>query len=196
MANNTRIRLLAISGSLRRASSNTALLAAAARLSPEAVEVVIYGELAQLPAFDPDLDENEPPAAVARFRAQLRSCEGVVISSPEYAHGVPGALKNALDWIVASGELIGKPVALINSSARALHAWASLRDTLRTMSAHVITAASITISLDGTTRETARITEDPKISGALRVAIGTLAFAALEARPPMAAHQSFQQGEE
>lgn len=182
MTNNSRIRILAISGSLRRGSSNTALLAAAARLAPEAVDVAIYGELAGLPPFNPDLDDHAPDTVV-RFRTQLRACEAVVISSPEYAHGVPGALKNALDWVVASGELIDKPVALINASARAVRAWTSLRDTLRAMSARVISAASITIPLSGDASDTRSIVEDTRVAGALRMAIGTLAFAALEARP-------------
>ncbi|HKH71172.1 MAG TPA: NADPH-dependent FMN reductase, partial [Vicinamibacterales bacterium] len=100
------VRVLAISGSLRRASSNGALVGAVAQLASGGVEVSIYRELASLPPFNPDLEEETAPEAVARFRAALQACDAVLISSPEYAHGVPGVLKNALDWVVASGELI------------------------------------------------------------------------------------------
>jgi chromate reductase, NAD(P)H dehydrogenase (quinone) len=91
------VRELAISGSLRRASSNSALVGAVARLAPDTVEVSVYRELGELPPFNPDLDGGSAPPAVARFRARLPWCDAVLISSPEYAHGVPGVLKNALD---------------------------------------------------------------------------------------------------
>lgn len=123
------MRILAISGSLRAASSNTALLHAATALAPESIEVTVYGGLADLPHFNPDLD-GEGITAVMDFRSQLQTSDGVLISSPEYAHGVPGVLKNALDWVVASAEFVDKPVALINASPRAIHAQASLTETL------------------------------------------------------------------
>jgi len=116
MENDTFIRVLAISGSLRRASSNSALVAAVARLAPQTVDVSIYCELDELPPFNSDLDGDDAPAGVSRFRAALQACDAVLISSPEYAHGVPGVLKNALDWVVGSGELVDKPFALINTS--------------------------------------------------------------------------------
>jgi NAD(P)H-dependent FMN reductase len=190
------IRLLAISGSLRRSSSNTALIGAAARLAPEIVDLSIYAELAALPAFNPDLDDDRPPDAVTRFRDQLRTCEAVLISSPEYAHGVSGVLKNALDWIVGSGELVDKPVAVINTSGRATHAWTALRETLTVMSARVIAAASIAIPLDGRALDAQGIAADARLSAALRSAIGALVFAAIEARPIASAQQSFIRGEE
>ena len=99
--------------------------------------------LAKLPPFNPDLDNKSPAEAVARFRAELQACDAVLISSPEDAHGVPGVLKNALDWVVGSGELIGKPIGLINTSARATHARASLTETLAVMSARVILEATV-----------------------------------------------------
>ena len=112
------VRLLAISGSLRAASSNTAILRAMAEPTPNGVEVILYRGLAGLPHFNPDLDDDGVPPAVADFRAQLRAADGASISSQEYAHGVPGAFKNGLDWVVASGEFVDKPVALINASDR------------------------------------------------------------------------------
>ena len=102
-------RILAISGSLRSASSNTAVLQAIAALAPTEVQVVLYSGLSELPSFNPDLDTATPLPAVSEFRKQLLASDGVLISSPEYAHGVPGTLKNALDWLVRSGELYEKP---------------------------------------------------------------------------------------
>jgi chromate reductase len=177
------IRVLAISGSLRRRSSNTALVGAAARLAPETVDVWIYGELAELAPFNPDLDGDRPPDAVTRLRAQLQACDAVLISSPEYAHGVPGVLKNALDWVVGSGELVDKPIALINASRRAVHAWTSLRETLTVMSARVIVAASITIPLDGRALDADGIVRDGELSTALRSALDVLASATREGHP-------------
>jgi chromate reductase, NAD(P)H dehydrogenase (quinone) len=171
------VRGLAISGSLRAASSNSALLGAAVRLAPSTVEISIYRGLAEIPAFNPDLDGDSAPEAVARFRAALHSCDAVMISSPEYAHGVPGALKNALDWVVSSGELVNKPIALINASGRATHAWASLAETLSMMSAQVIVEASITIPLDGRGLDANGILYDADLSTALRSAIEALAAA-------------------
>jgi len=175
------VRVLAISGSLRRASSNGALVGAA-QLASGGVEVSIYRELASLPPFNPDLEEETAPEAVARFRAALQACDAVLISSPEYAHGVPGVLKNALDWVVASGELIDKPVALINTSARATHGWESLARTLLVMSARVLLDASITLPLGGRTPDAESIAADNAIAVPLRGAIAVLAAEAREAR--------------
>jgi chromate reductase len=172
------IRGLAISGSLRRASSNSALIAAAVRLAGGTLEMSIYRGLAEIPPFNPDLDGDSAPEAVTRFRAALRACDAVLLSSPEYAHGVPGVLKNALDWVVGSGELVDKPIALINASGRATHAWASLAETLSVMSAHVIVEASITVPLDGRRFDANGIVEDAELSTALRSAVEALAGAA------------------
>lgn len=165
--------MLAISGSLRRASSNGALIAAASRLAPVTVEIAIYRALGDLPPFNPDLDGETAPE-VALSRAALQASDAVLISSPEYAHGVPGVMKNALDWVVGSGELVDKPIALMNASARATHAWASLSETLSVMSARVIGEASITVPLDGRGLDAAGIVEDAALSSALAGAIAAL----------------------
>jgi NAD(P)H-dependent FMN reductase len=128
------MKTVAISGSLRKGSSNTAVLRAAARLAPQDVQVVVFDGIASLPFFNPDLDGEEVPAPVAAFRAAIGSADALLISSPEYARGVAGVMKNALDWLVASLEFPNKPVALINTSPRATHALAALRLTLETMS--------------------------------------------------------------
>ena len=145
------MRLLAIAGSLRSTSSNTALLRAAARSAPAGVEVVVYEGLAALPAFSPDLDVEPLPAPVADLRAQIAAADALMICSPEYAHGMPGVLKNALDWLVSALEALGKPVLLISASpGGALFAHAQLSEVLRTMNlklvdggAHVFTRARL-----------------------------------------------------
>jgi len=157
------MRILAISGSLRRTSSNTTLLRALAILAPACVEVALYDGLASLPAFNPDLEGAEP-SSVLDFRAQIQAADGVFISSPEYAHGVPGSLKNALDWIVGSGELLDKPVAMLNTSSMAKHAQASLKETMTVMSARLITEASLTIPLQGRRLDEFGIAADPELS--------------------------------
>lgn len=141
------MQILAISGSLRAASTNTTLLKAAAALTPEDVTLNLYERLGDLPPFNPDFDKDPPYAAVADFRSQLRQAAGVIFSTPEYAHGVPGVLKNALDWVVASGELYNKPVALFSASPRAGYAQASLVETLTVMAARVVPEACVVVSL-------------------------------------------------
>jgi chromate reductase, NAD(P)H dehydrogenase (quinone) len=178
MESSRSVRILAVSGSLRTASSNTGVVRAAASLAPDGVKVRIFDALADIPHFNPDLDGDNPPPAVARFRAELNACDAVLISSPEYAHGVPGTLKNALDWVVGSGELIAKPLALINASPRSTHAQASLTETLTTMSATVIADASITLPLSGRSLDAHGIAADPDLAGALRLAVAALARAA------------------
>src|SRR5262245_57944072 len=168
------VRVLAISGSLRAASSNGALVNAAARLAPVDTDVSIYRDLETIPPFNPDLDTEEAPAAVSRFRAALEASDAVLISSPEYAHGVSGVLKNALDWVVGSGELTDKPIAVINASSRATHAHAALVETLTTMSARVIQDASITAPLNGVASTADGIVNDLRLSTVLRSALAAL----------------------
>jgi NAD(P)H-dependent FMN reductase len=168
------MRILTISGSLRAASSNGALLDVAARLAPPGMELVRYGGLAALPHFNPDLDIDPPPPAVAALRAEFARAEGVVISSPEYAHGVPGSLKNALDWMVRDTEFAGKPVALLTASTRATHARAALIEILRTMAARLVGESCIAVPAMGRHRE-AELLADPEIVeplGAALVAFG------------------------
>jgi chromate reductase, NAD(P)H dehydrogenase (quinone) len=171
------MQILAISGSLRAASSNSSLIRALAALAPEGVQVRVYEGLAQLPHFNPDLDIDPAPAAVASFRDALRESDAVVISSPEYAHGVPGVLKNALDWLVGSGELIDKPIAVINASPRGTHAYASLVETLKTMSGRIVADASVTVAVTGRLRDEHEICEHAAISLELRRALEVLTFA-------------------
>lgn len=181
-APNAPLRVLAVSGSLRAGSSNAALLGAAARLAPPGVAVVAYDGLAALPHFTPDLDRalDDPalPAAVRDLRARVAAADAMLISSPEYAHGPPGALKNALDWLVGGAEMPGKPVALLNASAHATHAQAALAETLRTMSAVLVEAACVTVDMAGRPRDAAALAADPEVAATLGGALRTLAGAA------------------
>lgn len=140
------MKIIGISGSLRTASLSTALLRTAATLTPYGVTLSVYDGLSNLPHFNPDLDKEPLPRAVSDFRFQLNSSAAVIISTPEYVHGVPGVLKNALDWLVASGELYEKPVALFSASPRGSFAHASLMETLTVMMAHLIPNAFINVS--------------------------------------------------
>lgn len=171
------MHVLAISGSLRVRSSNTAVLGAAARLAPAGMEIVPYHGLAGLPHFNPDLDNDDPPQAVRALRREIGRCHGLLISSPEYARGVAGAMKNALDWLVSSTEFPQKPVAVINASQRATHADAQLRLTLATMSARLVEAASITLPLLGRDLDAEGILGDAELSAQLRAALSRFADA-------------------
>ncbi|MEA2489536.1 MAG: hypothetical protein QOH21_1328 [Acidobacteriota bacterium] len=136
--------VLAISGSLRSGSSNTSLLRAAETLAP--FEVRLFEGIGALPHFNPDEEDLAPPA-VHTYRAALADAAGVLFSTPEYAHGLPGVLKNALDWVVGTGELVDKPVALVNASPRATFAQAQLTETLSVMSAAIVTEGCVTVQI-------------------------------------------------
>jgi chromate reductase, NAD(P)H dehydrogenase (quinone) len=173
------MRVLAISGSLRKNSTNTAALAALARLAPQDVRVLVYQELAKLPPFNPDDDvEGAPvPAPVETLRALVAASDAIVIAAPEYAHGLPGAFKNALDWLVASETFAGKRVALINASPRAFHAQANLREILSTMGARLVPEAFAALSLTGQTVTAEDVLNDEVSSRRLRESLTTLVAA-------------------
>lgn len=173
------MKFLAISGSLRAASNNTALLRAIARLAPADVAVELFSDLGNLPLFNPDLEATAPDA-VTRFRAQLLAADAVIIASPEYAHGVTGAMKNALDWMVGCEAFVNKPVALLNASPRAVHAQASLKETLTVMSAHIVEKASITVPILGSGLDEEGMVCHPAISRALLEALQALQAATIQ----------------
>ncbi len=128
------MRLLAISGSLRAASTNTALLQALARHALPRAQVTIYDGLGSLPIFSPDIEGAQTPPAVVAFATAVGAADGLVIACPEYVHALPGGFKNALDWLVPRYELIGKPIALLHASSRGDEVLASLRRVLSTVS--------------------------------------------------------------
>jgi chromate reductase len=138
------LRILGISGSLRRGSHNSSLLRAAAELLPPGVELSIYDELRDLPPYDADLDTEFADPAVARLREKIEAADGVLIATPEYNGSIPGALKNALDWAsrpFPDNALRGKPVAVIGASTGlfgAVWAQAETRKVLGIIGADVI----------------------------------------------------------
>jgi chromate reductase len=170
------VMILALSGSLRRGSSNTTVLRAAALLAPEGVTISMFEEIGNLPHFNPDLDGIEG-SALLDFRRRLQDAHGVIISSPEYAHGVPGSLKNALDWIVGSGELVDKPIALINASPQSSYAFASLMETITVMSGRLVKDACVTLPFWDKGLDAAGVASHPEVAGILATALQNLANA-------------------
>lgn len=137
------MRILAISGSLRRDSHNSALLRAAAELLPPGVELTLHDGLKEIPPFDED-DLSRVPAPVARLRDEVAGVDAVLISTPEYNSSIPGQLKNALDWLsrpLAESPLRNKPVAVIGASTGmfgAVWAQAEARKVLGAIGARVL----------------------------------------------------------
>lgn len=173
------MKVLAISGSLRKHSSNTAVLRAVMQLATPDVRVTLETALDSLPFFNPDLDQEgmQPPRAVGEFRARVADADALLICSPEYAHGVAGVLKNALDWLVSGPEIVHKPIGLINASPRSTHAQAALAETLRTMSAVLVPAVSVAVPVSGRSLDASAIAADADLADALRSALNALAGA-------------------
>lgn len=169
------MRLLAISGSLRCQSTNTSLLRALALLAPSAVDIVLYTHLDKIPPFNPDRESEQDPI-VDGFRTALRESDAVIFSTPEYAHGVPGALKNALDWVVGSGELYQKPAVMCNASSRAMYAQAALKETLTVMTASLLHEAEVTLDLPRRDMTPAEIAAHPELSAALRQCLSAIQY--------------------
>lgn len=164
------INILAISGSLRKLSSNTNLLQAAAILAPQGACINLYDSIGDLPHFNPDLQGNEPEEVI-RFRKTVAASDGLLICSPEYAHGVPGVMKNALDWLVGDTEFAYKPVMLFNASPRTPYAQESLIETLTVMTANIITGSFVTISLWGKNLDATGIAADKELATAITNAL-------------------------
>jgi chromate reductase, NAD(P)H dehydrogenase (quinone) len=175
------MNVVAICGSLRSGSSNSALLHAAAALAPEGMEIVVFEGVGGLPHFSPDLDTDDPPSAVRELRALLARAEGLVISTPEYAHGLPGSFKNALDWIVSSGELYGKPVLIVNASpGRGEWAQASLTEILTVMDAKVLRDSTVVVPMARKKLTAHGDLSDPETTEALTRGLAALAAAIRE----------------
>ncbi|GAA3162923.1 MULTISPECIES: NADPH-dependent FMN reductase [Streptomyces] len=178
------MRLVALSGSLRARSSNGAVLRSALAFFDGPATTA---DIAALPHFNPDLDGEgaTPPPSVAALRTTVAAADALLIVSPEYAHGIPGALKNALDWLVSSGECVDKPVAVITASpspAGGDHANAQLREVLRMMTGRVVTGAcreipAISTKIDPTAERVA----DEATLNELRTALHALTAAATAA---------------
>lgn len=135
------IRVLGIVGSLGARSSNLTLLETAVSVAPDGVEVVLYTGLGELPHFDPDIDPDDAPPAVRALRQAIAASDAVLIAAPEYGHSLPGVLKNAIDWLIGSGELEAKVVAItasVPSAERGRQGLAALRQTLGAVRAVIV----------------------------------------------------------
>lgn len=161
------MQLLAISGSLRAASSNSVLLRAAAQLAPPGVEVHFYNRLGELPHFSPDLAGGE---VVAQLKRSVVDADGLLFCTPEYVHALPGALKNLLEWLVSDGELWDKPVAILGAR-HSEYAEPQLREILRTLMVPLCEAASIVIPLATNKVQESEILSRPDLAYPLRAAL-------------------------
>ncbi len=158
---------LAVSGSLRTASSNSVLLHAAALLAPEGVEVRFYERMGELPHFNPEL---EIPPQVADLKRAVVEADGVLFCTPEYVHALPGSFKNLLDWLVSDGELWNKPVAVL-SARQSEFAEPQLREILRTLMALVCEEASVVVPFPTNKITVEEVLTRPELSEPLREAM-------------------------
>jgi chromate reductase len=160
--------VLAISGSTRQDSSNLRLIRTIAASSAERFKLTVFEELATLPHFNPDLDTDVPPSQIAHFRQQLRAADGILICTPEYAMGVPGTLKNAIDWTISTMEFSRKPVALITASLSGRKAHLSLQETLLIIEARITAQTQLLIPFVKAKVSPAGEITDPKTAADLQ----------------------------
>lgn len=130
------MKILAVSGSARRLSTNTALLRALQAIAPDGIAVQVYDGIGELPVFSPDREGADLPDGVRNFQQAIADCDGLLLSSPEYVRSIPGGLKNAIDWLVSGDQVVGKPIALVHASHRGDDMLAALRTVLSTISAN------------------------------------------------------------
>lgn len=166
------LNILAISGSLRAASTNSALIAALAQNAPSGCRVTVHHGLGRLPIFNQDDEGERTPAEASMLIDAVTRADGVIVSCPEYAHGVPGGLKNALDWLVSRDAAVAKPAMLVHASPRSLFARAALAEIMRTMSFRLYEEAPLEIALLGKKPpEVEKILAEPANRLAMRSAI-------------------------
>lgn len=155
--------VFAMSGSLREASANTEILNLLKPLLPEHTEFLIYSGVGKLPHYNSDFDQDNEPVAVKELRGMIARSSMVIISTPEYAHGIPGSLKNALDWLVSTTVIENKAAGLIfGSTSESRYAQEALVEVLKTMNAKIVPGAVINIPGIRTKIEDNSITEELK----------------------------------
>ena len=170
-------KILGISGSLRARSSNTELLKAAATIASDIADINLWSGLDTLPHYNPDHDAEgaELPESVNSLRAEIKAADALLISTPEYAHGLPGSLKNALDWLVSGPEMVGKPIGVLNASSRSVHAQAQLQEILRTMSVNLVTRSVALVPMDGRRLDASGVADQEDLAAIVRNAVSALA---------------------
>ncbi|GGX63942.1 NADPH-dependent FMN reductase [Saccharospirillum salsuginis] len=166
-----KVNLLALSGSLREVSYNTAALRALMHFAPADVDIRM-GNIANLPLFNPDLEGSDIPP-LDELNKALKWADGLILASPEYAHGISGPMKNALDWLVGGVEFPDMPIMLVNTSPRAFHAQEALKEVLSTMSGDIVEEACVTIPLLSSGLDETGIVENPELAGVLLSALET-----------------------
>lgn len=130
------MKLLAISGSARAQSTNTALLRTLADLAPSPMAIEVFAGIGDLPVFSPDREGYATPQVVRAFQQKIAHADGLIIASPEYVRTLPGGLKNAIDWLVSGEHVIGKPIVLAHASHRGEDMLQTLRTVLSTISSN------------------------------------------------------------
>ncbi len=155
---NGKKKVLAICGSTRKDSGNLQLIHAVARIAEESFDVEIFDSLADIPHFNPDIQQE--PETVTSFKQKIRHADGVLICTPEYAMGVPGTLKNAIDWTVSSSDFSHKPVALITASSSGHKAHRSLQETLQVIEAEMTEETKLLVSFVKTKVNASGITDE------------------------------------
>jgi chromate reductase, NAD(P)H dehydrogenase (quinone) len=167
------IKILAMSGSLRSKSSNTRLVERVANLAQDSVTIDIFADLHRLPHFNPD-EEPSDDVFVIDLTSRMRVADGFIVSTPEYAHGVPGSLKNALDWLVGTDAFIEKPFALLHACDRSIFAPQSLIEILSTMSGIHVSQADVTIDLRSNPTKSAEILLAESSSTKIQASLATM----------------------
>jgi chromate reductase, NAD(P)H dehydrogenase (quinone) len=152
-------KILALCGSTRKNSTNLNLIKAVTNLAEDKLEIILFENISTIPHFNPDLDNENPPQSVIDFRKQLREADGILICTPEYAMGVPGTLKNAIDWTVSSMEFSKKPTVLITASSMGEKGHASLLETLKVIEADITDQTQLLISFAKT-----KVSKDCKVT--------------------------------
>lgn len=150
------ILLYALCGSQRLASTNRLLLEALSEHAPEGISIEICDLIGDLPIFNPDREGESTPAIVEEFATKVRAADGVIVACPEYAHGIPGSFKNALDWLVSRDEVPFKPLMLAHTSHRGEFVLSQLQEVLTTMSFAIIPQAFLRVPVLGKTPDAQR----------------------------------------
>lgn len=172
------LSLYALCGSLRQASTSRRLLEALRAASPDDISIEICDLIGDLPIFNPDDEGERTPAIVAAFAAKIRDADGLIVSCPEYAHGIPGGFKNALDWLVSRDEVPFKPLMFAHASHRGDLVLEQLDEVLRTMSLRIVQEAFLRVPIAGKSEEAqAAILMEARENGTLRASLARFAQA-------------------
>ncbi|MBB4566569.1 NAD(P)H-dependent FMN reductase [Rhizobium leucaenae] len=166
------LSLYALCGSQRQASTSLRLLEALRLISPDGVSIEICDSIGSLPIFNPDHEGDRTPPVVEGFAAKIRDADGLIVSCPEYAHGIPGGFKNALDWLVSRDEVPFKPLMFAHASHRGDLVLEQLTEVLKTMSLRIVPEAFLRVPLAGKSDEAqATILAEAQRNGALQAGL-------------------------